>query len=212
MSAATVYQQSNADDRLAQLGLTQAGLGTVLLQADAEAAHVTPLDPPTAEGMARYAATVRYLRMSLMPSGWDFDNAGNLCRTISPDTAFAIVTSSGDGETGDPLGTPSTKYAKGETTTQAVATNQLVLDLGAGFDVHVEDAGGDIPTWFLLQRIEGDHIHAELSLPRQSAGGKINEWSERIVLDPIPRATPPVVVDLPDDDAGTAYTVDVVRR
>ena len=79
MHQALVHEQRSADDRLAELGLTQVTLGTVLLQADAEAAQTTPLDPPTAEGMARYAATVRFLRMALMPHGWDYDNSGNFC-------------------------------------------------------------------------------------------------------------------------------------
>lgn len=214
MAQAIVHEQRGANDRLATLGLSQSILSTVVLQADAEAANTTPLDPPTAEGMARYAATVRFLRMALVPLGWDYDNGGNFCRTISPEMTFSIVTSSGDGETGDPLGNPSTKYVKGETTTQAVVSNQLALDLGAEFMVPDRDSGGleELPTWFLLQRVGGDVVHAELSLPRASVGGKINEWQERIVLDSVGRAGLPVANDAPGDDEGTAYDVDVARR
>lgn len=214
MAQAVVHEQRSADERLATLGLTQSILSTALLQADAEAANSTLLDPPTAAGMARYAATVRFLRMALMPLGWDYDNGGNFCRTISPELTFSIVTSSGDGETGDPHGNPSTKYVKGETTTQAVASNQLALDLGAEFTVLEKDSIGveELSTWFLLQRAERDVIHAELSLPRESAGGKISEWGERIILDPVGRAGPSAAYDVSGDDEGTAYDVDVARR
>ena len=54
-----VYADAEADARLAALGLTQDVLATALQQADAEAAQTTDLDPPTAEGLVRYIATVR---------------------------------------------------------------------------------------------------------------------------------------------------------
>lgn len=212
MARAVVHQHRSADDRLASLGLSQPLLSTVLLQADAEAAQTTALDPPTAEGMARYAATVRFLRMALVPLGWDYDNGGNFCRTISPAATHAIVTSSGDRETATPLGNPSTKYIKGEATTQAVANNQLMLDLGAGFTVSEKADSEGAPTWFLLQRVESDLILAELSLPRHTSGGKITEWEERIILEPVDRAGLALSAEHADDDEGGAYDVGVARR
>lgn len=207
-----VHQDGRAADRLAALGLSESVLVRVLLQADAEASQVTALDPPTAEGMARYAATVRFLRMALLPLGWDYDNAGNFCRTMAPLATHALVASSGDAETAQPHGNPSTKYVKGEATTQAVVNNQLMLDLGPAFRVGAGSGGDAVPTWFLLQRVESDVIHAELSLPRRATAGRIVEWEERILLSPIDRTGLAQAASLTDDDQGDAYDVGVIRR
>jgi hypothetical protein len=207
-----VHLEDMAAGRLTALGLSESLLVSVLLQADAEAAQVTALDPPTAEGMARYAATVRFLRMALLPLGWDYDNTGNFCRTLAPSATHAIVTSSGDTETAHPLGNPSTKYVKGEATTQAVVNNQLMLDLGAEFGVGPAAGGETVPTWFLLQRVESNAIHAELSLPRRASAGRITEWEERIVLGPIDRTSPERAMMATDENEGDAYDVGVARR
>ena len=121
-----------------------------------------------------------------------------------------MVVSSGDGGTGDPLGYPSTKYPKGESTVRAVASNQLIIDFGVEGIIDDETAD-DAPTWLLLQRIEADAIYAEVSLPRDSSGGKINGWSERILLQPIPRPDASVLAQIPQEPE-PAYDVAVARR
>lgn len=213
MANAIVHTSQKAITRLESLGLSAELLSAVILQADAEASTTTALDPPTAEGVTRYNATVRYLRIELVARGWDYDNAGNFCRTVSPATEFAIVTSSGDLNTGNEVATPSTKYVKGESTAKAVASNkQYAFDLGPEFNLEEGPDLDAIPTWYLLQYVDGVIIHAELSLPSDISGGKISEWSERILLAPIDRSGAPTEIeDVPDADDG-AYNVDVVAR
>jgi len=212
MNEPALHEGQDADERLASMGLTRSLLATVLLQADAEAAQVTALDPPTAEGMARYAATVRFLRMALVPRGWQHDNSGNFCRTVAPNGLFSIVTSSGDADTGEATGNPSTKYVKGEATTKAVSRNQFALDLGPEFELQSSSTMPDAPTWFLLQRVEQDAIHAELSLPRSSSAGKITVWQERIVLDVVDRSAGTGLDRLAYEGEDLAYDVDVSLR
>lgn len=214
MTHAIVHTSKQAITRLESLGLKAELISSVILQADAEASTTTALDPPTAEGVTRYNATVRYLRIELTSRGWDYDNTGNFCRTVSPETEFAIVTSSGDLNTGNELSTPSTKYTKGESTAKAVASNnkQSAFDLGPEFDIEEGPDLDAIPTWYLLQYVDGATIRAELSLPSEISGGKITEWIERIVLPPIDRSGAPTEIeDVPDADYD-AYNVDVVAR
>ncbi|MFT4189132.1 MAG: hypothetical protein QM621_11195 [Aeromicrobium sp.] len=212
MNLAQAYEGIEADRRLEALGLSRRQLSQAIRRADAEAAQVTPLDPPTAEGWSRYAATVRYLREGLMPHGWDYDNGNNFCRTVAPGKRFAIVVSSGDSMTGNPHGNPSTKYTKGPTTSKAVDRNQYVLDFGPDFmsEDHEDD---EYPIWYLIQYVDGNVIRAELSLPNGSHKGKITQWAERIILDEI------VLDEAEDgnhdqdsDDDGDAYDVDIARR
>jgi hypothetical protein len=207
-----------AQDRLQQLGLSTGVLVRALLRADAEAKMTTGLEPPTAGGTTRYNKTVGFLREELVPLGWQFDNTRNFCRTVHPTDAFSIVTSSGDEFTGVDLPglKPSTKYPKGELTALAVQQNadQGVLDFGADFEEPVSEPGPLENTWFLLQRVTGDEIYAELSLPTVIEGGLITDWQERIILPPTSRqnSSSTITVEEPPVGNGDAYTVDVSAR
>ena len=212
------HQDAAAASRLARLDLRAGQLTTAALRADAEAKLCTDLDPTNMEGMTRWAKFVRFLREELLVAGWDYDNSTNFCRTIHPSEAFAIVVSSGDVNTGVPLANPSTKYRKGETAVRAVEHNgQGAFDLGEGFEVdeQPDDDKPDVPVWYLLYRVTQDAIFLELSFPKSIEAGLINEWTERIILDPIDRQAPPTIEDTPDtpqDGDDSSYSVVVERR
>ncbi len=207
---AQVRIEDEAIDRLHQLDLTIAKVQRALLRADAEARQTNDLDPPNLGGFNRWGKGVRFLREELLPEGWGYDNSRLFCRTIHPSGEFAIVISSGDDFAGQfvPGISPSTKYSKGETVIQAVATNeQLVLDFRPEVE-HRDLAAKAAITWFLLFRATADTIYAELSLPSAMDGGTISAWEERIIIPPIDRETgEPDAEDRPDDEGG--YDVEV---
>lgn len=212
MTAVAIHQE--ASNRLASLGLEAQSLQRTVLRADAEARLISDLEPPNAEGVTRYNKTNRYIREELMPSGWFPDNTQGYCRTVHPGREWAIVASSGDSDTGlwMPNRSPSTKYRKGETTEKAVTQNffQTSFDLGQAFQLEapIDDDGQVV--WYLLYNVTEDKIFVELSLPDRIEGGRITHWAERIIIDPIDRASSVSlpIGDSPDDGAGD-YTVDV---
>ncbi len=185
-----VLAEGEAAGRLAELGLSVEIVERVVRRAEAEASTCTALDPPIMEGLTRWGRTNRYLREELIPAGWDFDNPRNLPRTIHPSGGFAVVATTGDELTGLAGLLPTTKYAKGYATVQAVETNeQLALDFG-DFD-HPDDGQatrtGDLLTWFMLFHVDEDGFRVELSLPDAIVDGRITSWAERIILPAFPR-------------------------
>lgn len=212
------HQDTAATSRLARLDLRAGQLVTAALRADAEAKLCTDLDPTNMEGMTRWGKLVRFLREELLVAGWDYDNSQNYCRTIHPSEGFAIVVSSGDANTGVPGANPSTKYRKGETAVRAIEHNgQGAFELGEEFDIdeRPNDDKADVPVWYLLYRVTPDAIFLELSFPKSIDAGQIDQWTERIILDPIDRQSPPTIEEIPDnpqDGDDHSYSVVVERR
>lgn len=228
-----VHEGRDAVRRLSDLGIADEMLVRAASRADADAVMCTPLDPPNLEGIIRWGRFVRYLREELIPLGWDWDNSKNFCRVVSPDRTFAIVVSSGDDLTGVPDATPSTKYAKGVTTGDAVAANlqPALFDLlgdgsgdivespweeGADTPNEVEDDAA-IPVWYLLFRLTPEAIIVELSFPNETElegtsarNVWITSWVERIIPVPVDRGD--MVQDLPDEDDGDEFEVAVSPR
>jgi hypothetical protein len=183
-----VFDGDQVTDRLADLGLKADILEFAVRGADAEARTYTELDPPNMQGMARYARTVRLLREQLVPLGWSYDNPRNLARTVSPDRRVAIIATLGDGATGVPHVSPSTRYEKGLATVEAVSRNfvQLTLPIDVGDeDLFEADAEGTA-TWVLLYNVTDSEIRCELSLPDSMVDGYIDTWLERLILTPVP--------------------------
>ncbi len=118
-------------ERLADLDLSVPVIEAALRRADTATNAGSPLDPPIMEGLNRWGLTTRYLRESLVASGWSYDNPRNLARTIHRSGAFAVVVTTGDENTGLAQRNPGPKHAKGYATGLAVLGNgQLALDLG----------------------------------------------------------------------------------
>lgn len=213
-----VLVEGDAVDRLAELGLSAEIVERVVRRADAEASTCTALDPPIMAGLTRWGRTNRYLREELVPAGWGFDNPRNLPRTIHPSGDFAIVATTGDELTGIADLLPTTKYAKGYATAQAVEINeQLALDFG-DFDIGTgagqgADAG-DLRTWLMLFHVGEDGFRVELSLPDAIVDGRITSWAERIILPDFPRDADRLADLITPGDAGQdeGIVVQVNRR
>jgi hypothetical protein len=216
--AAQVYVEDGAVDRLAELGLSVEMVERVVRRADAEASICTLLDPPIMEGLTRWGRTNRFLREELIQVGWTFDNPCNLPRTIHPGGEFAIVATTGDELTGLLDLLPTTKYAKGYATVQAVETNgQLTLDFG-DFDLGAADRQarktGELLTWLMLFHVDDEGFRVELSLPDAIVEGRITSWAERIILPVFPRDDDRLAVLLApaDVDQDGEIVVEVTRR
>lgn len=180
-------------ERLADLGVTADQLTRALLEGDRLARRTSRHDPPILEGLLRWAMSTRSLRDELVPLGWHFDNPRNLARTISPRHDTAIVVTTGDEGVGDPTRDPGTRHAKGSATEWAIIGGQLTFggpsqdQPGLPFE---ELVPGPMQTWFLLFAVVGDHLRAELSLPRSYGDGRMLSWRERIMLPQLRRLPP----------------------
>jgi hypothetical protein len=188
--ACEVLAEAEAVERLAELGLNVEMVERVVRRADADASMCTAFDPPIMEGLMRWGRTNRYLREELTEAGWRFDNPRNLPRTIHPSGEFAIVATTGDDLTGlAEEFLPTTKYAKGYATAEAVAMNgQLALDFG-DFDFGADRTADSavIQTWLMLFHVDEEAFRVEVSLPDGITDGRITSWAERIILPPFPR-------------------------
>jgi hypothetical protein len=191
-----VYEGERAGDRLGKLGLSLDDVEFALRGADAEARTYTELDPPNTAGIGRWGRTNRLLRERLIPQGWTYDNPRNLPRTISPTGDVAIVATAGDSFTGDPRRQPTTKYAKGVATADAVGRNEQLSLFG-----HDDEPSGDaLATWLLLYDSDETGIRAEVSLAASiDEDGFVDAWTERIILPPVVFDTPPVGSRVTDD-------------
>jgi hypothetical protein len=206
-------------DRVAELGLTVEEFHDVLNRAEAERRTCTGFDPPGLPGSVFWGRVVRFLREAYVPKGWKARNVDQLPLLISPDRGLAVTASSGDWATGlSSLYTPKTRHPKGAATGRRVEANQFTIP-GLPADL-TEDADEDdsLVTWVLLYFHErGDEqttLRCELSLPLEiGARGKIDRWSERIILPPLD--FPEDVIGLggvQDDEGPGAIDVPIERR
>ncbi len=177
--------------RLPELGLTVDVVAATLAAADRESAACTDLDPPILEGLLRWGRATRALRERLVPHGWSYDNPNNLARTIHPSGDFAVVVATGDEGTGLRESGAGPRHARGYATEQAIHANgQLSFEFGALLQLTAAGrtaSPGPMQTWFLLYHAEPAFFRAELSLPHGFERGRITEWTERILLPPLPR-------------------------
>lgn len=209
--SSTVYQQQDAHVRLAELGLTYPVLRDAILVGELARSSCTSNDPPALAGFLGWGRTTRGLREATIPLGWKPSEDGQLSTTVHPAGAIAIAVATGDHGTGIAIATPKTKYPKGPATAAAVERNLQQLGL---FDTKVELAEErpkpGIVTWLLLMARNAVEIRCELSLPgRIGLDERVEDWAERIILDPISVEPTP---DLGKLDEATDFDVSVERR
>lgn len=116
---------------------------------------------------------------------------------VAPNKSMAITMTSGDLSTGVADACPTTKNPKGILTADAVRRNfeQIGIDFGPGYQVpkllKPRRAKSAPLTWLFMVRMTTDDVRAELSLPAAIENKYIVAWHERIVLEPMPRISPP---------------------
>ena len=216
-TAAPNQPDPSGDDinsQLAKLGLTLKEISKSRGLAQVDVDQCTDLDPLGFRGTIRTGRTMRYLREELVVRGWRPDNSGNQSSVVSPDGRIAIVCTSGDPATGLLGCNPKSKYPKGEVTQRRVRKN-LQLSL---FEP-IEDESSAVvdderTTWVMLQHPAGESVRAEISCPSGfDECGRIDEWSERIVLPELPVDTYEAWVPGSDEeDGGDALDVPVSPR
>lgn len=202
-----------AEGRLAELGLNSALLVDSLRQGELQRRMASPLDPPSAPGVAAWARCVRSLRENLLPSGWVSSDRNNLSTVVSPDGRTAIAVATGDEVTGnpDPASRPRTKYPRGSTYVQAIERN-VQLELFPDLRRLKGEITDETVTWVLLRRSTSEAIFAELSRPVDMGDdGRVNEWAERIILGRIDLGLTPDVV-FSDGSSPREPVVDVHRK
>ena len=149
-------------------------------------------DASNAPGSYAYFAAVRATREVLSPYGWIPKRQHNLELAVQPDIGIAILTSSGDENTGIPDIDPTTKNKKGKQTHNVVRHNSKQLSFWPNLDSPYNPAPSaqfDIPTWMFLYHIDKDKLEmrVELSLPvsLDLEKMKVNGWQSRIILSPV---------------------------
>lgn len=185
-------------NRLAELGLEEARLRDAVRRGQFAWSTCTANHPPLIPGIWAWGETVRALREYVLTIGWSRSDENNYSVVLSPDERIAIAVATGDEGTGRAYVSPSTKAPKGPSTVEAVAANQLLLDLFEALEPRVESSSGhseDRATWILLIHRTQNEVRCELSLPSSIGDdGRIDGWQERILLTPVPVDNEPTEV------------------
>jgi len=212
----TYFEIADVDNRLAELGLEEPPIAEIVRRGYVVFASCTPNDPPLFPGFSAWASMVRGLREYLLPE-WERSDENNYSLVINPTGTIAIAVATGDEGTGRQDATPTTKSSKGPSTVEAVASNQLQLDLPFVFppvEVPARPAAADKQrmTWILLVHRAQGEVRCELSLPSSmGTDGRVDRWEERIILKAIP--TDPEVMEItPPQPQLPDINVDVKRR
>lgn len=200
------HQPSDVDHRLDALGLSREILIEALNLANIYRVRTTDHHPRLYRYQIMSAETIAALRDLLIPSGWEKKDDGNYELTVNPVSNVAIMVASGDRATADLSSQPSNKSPKGWHTVHAIEVNRQA-DL---FEELLPNKNtmppANLHTWVLLHCVTDKGIKCELSKPYDiGEDGKINAWSERIIIGIIPFNDDPVIdidpnPDMPDID------------
>lgn len=193
-------QPHDRNSRLYLLGLDEAVIEKIVLHGLAAKQACSPFSPTSYPGYTQWAETNIATRQFLAPKDWTPDDSHGFPRVVSPDGKIAITVSTGDENTGIATAEPRTKYPKGPETTSAVEVNSQMVLPGLALAKTPERAPASRrETWMVLVTTNDFELRYELSLPKgQDKEGRVVEWAERIVFDPIE------IESLPgrDDDGG----------
>jgi hypothetical protein len=170
---------------LGELGLTQAILVKAIRQGLIARDNCTDNDARSFPGTADWSRCIRSLREELTPLGWEKDDEDNRPTVVRGDRKVGIAVEIGDENTGNPDLAANLKYHKGEATKRAVNANQGEL-FPDKFPTKEELSAQGKLTWLLLRRrVDETTVKAELSLPAIMIDGRVAQWAERIILEPI---------------------------
>lgn len=203
---AIIHVDADATGRLAELGVSSQIIREAVLAGELARDGCTANDPPMLRGIASWGRTIRTLRELLGPEGWRRDDKDNFSTVVHPNGQLAIAAAVGDEHTAIPTLTPKTKHPKGGVTETAVENNQ---QLSLFSQTELAPPRQLRATWILLTCRRDGAVFIELSLPsRVGIDGRVNEWSERIILDPIESGDE--VIEIPE--APPAIEIAVRRK
>jgi hypothetical protein len=188
-NAPVVSGPIDVPNRLKQLGLKESILRLGAEEGQAEWANCTLNDPPMFRGLVPWARTLRSLRESMIPEGWERLEDGGQSFVVNKSGTLAITAATGDRYTGVKGETPSTKSSKGPKTQLAITQNTLAWTLYGDIRTAEKQKADSRITWILLfyRDAETSEIRCELSLPASmNHEGQVDEWKERIILTAIP--------------------------
>jgi len=196
LETAIYIEPGDVGGRLGVLGLKALPLRDALKYGHLHQAACTANDPPITWGIIRWGKATRALREMLASEGWTRCDEGNFSITLNPERTMAISIQTGDEGTGYPDRIPSTKHKKGPATVAAVGQNaaQLSFNFPIQLRPRPQRQESKCMTWLLLASTGINEIRCELSLPHYiNEDGYVEEWAERIMLDPIPLGHEPVI-------------------
>lgn len=186
-------ESSEVDHRLHELGLKASWLIDAVQHGELQRRFGSPLDPKPFPASSAWARTVRVVRQNLLDEGWHPEEENGLPTAVNEDNTIAIAVSTGDKNAGRDTGTdPITKNPKGEATTTVIKNNTPSL---------LDELDWMAPmTWVLLFNSGPEGLFAELSCPvDQGLDGRINQWSERIILGKIDLGEGEVPLNIPSE-------------
>lgn len=190
MQACQVFSdQDEVAARLEQLSLERTPLREAVNQAHLQRVRLTPNHPSIFHGLEMWGWMVKAVRDQLRPLEWVAHEKSNYPLTVHSKLNLAIAVASGDGFVGNPLGMPSSRSRKGKNTVDAVEQNGQFDMFSELLPVPEElPESGPHETWVLLHHTDTVKKEIRIELSRPSGidkGGKINFWSERIMLGAI---------------------------
>lgn len=217
MQAPKIYQHPiDIAARLGQLGLPAEALPICVERGQLARRRCTAHHPASAPGIYGWAETTKEMRDVLVPLGWEARSVGGLEVVVYRANKIEIAYATGDEATGNPNGTPKTKYPKGPAMAAAIEQNRTQLELFEqspalpGTPVAPVD---DTLLWLLLVHTSEMEVRFELSLPDKSVeGDQVESWRERILFPAIPLGPAPSLV-IPGhgpDDGGAEVIVEKI--
>lgn len=193
-----VSNQDAVQTRLLEIGTSQQAIQRAVLAGHEAAASATRHHPVSYAGYVAWAEAIKVLRdIQVSEMGWSPEDIVGQPLVVSPDGRQAITAAGGDAATGQPgPNRPKTRTPKGAATFNAAASNTpWLFESMAAEELAWIDQLQNRETWMLLvyrDLILGE-TRSELSKPTISFSGSrknrrsvITDWSERIILPPIP--------------------------
>jgi hypothetical protein len=175
-------------ERVEALGIDPEWLRQAVKAGEVARDGCSPLTPLTFPGLSAWANRIEHLRTVSAPLGWKPVNARNMPMVESPDGQVAIVCIMGDEATGLEGTQPKTRHDRGPVTKNAISSNWEQLSFLPQLPGFIETRQRLTHpfTYVLLTYRAGSKVRCELSLPRSmDEKGRVTEWAERILLDPI---------------------------
>lgn len=208
-----VITDTDARRRLGELGLDADLLLEGARRGMAAAAGCTANHPAVLSGILAWGETICALRDGLLSQGWQRLDEGNLPLVVNRTKSMALTVATGDEDTGRPQGNPCTKSKKGPRVANAVANNQLQL-FPVPVHLRPDEATGRITWLLLIHRDRGTReLRTELSRPvSMGEDGRVDAWSERIILGAVPFDDPVRVDPKSPEDLGPEIDVEIKRR